>query len=554
MPSLPMRNSRLKVDIALNGQVKGLVPSYTTFDKIEGEVHIQAERDTAFDHVQITFEGWSPTHPEMDSKLIKAGISKTIIQRQSPVAHITNDLNAFHPFLRLRQPVDPNTYPESREFKPLETYIFPFTFVVPEHLLLHACSHFTTNPHLKAVHTQLPPTLGDAMLSDDGKTMINDMAPMMSEISYKLKVAVMTKNPPASPKPFYAITSVAKKVRIIPATTEQPPLEVGCYSTDGYRVRREKHVRKALLGGKTGRLVVSAAQPKPLQLSAPGSTGFKAPVSSHVKLHVRFDPETENEQPPRLKSTSSKLKVSTFYATQPWSDFPSQAVAEAYNHTTHGVYSETINLSSLCVASAQWKKHDGTELDDSRRSSLVSESSSSLAESLIHHPSASSSYSGKTFYTASILVPVNLTANRAFVPTFHSCLVSRVYTLDLSLSYQPASTKLLLAPSISLHIPIQITSAPGNGLAALEDMSDLLLPETQIEEEFYRPRNVAPPTEEDYQDHYTQRSSSDSFQDAQSHTGSSDYAPPEYSTVTQSGAGVRTSNPLSPGWMLDSLQ
>lgn len=399
------------------------------------------------------------------------------------------------------------------------------------------------------------------MFSDDGKTSVNDMAPMMSEISYKIKVSVMKKNPPTSPKVFYTMSSVAKKVRIIPATMEQPPLEIGCNNADGYRVRREKHVRKALLGGKTGRLVVSAAQPKPLQLSAPGSSGFKAPVSSHVKLHVRFDPETEDEQPPRLRSTSSKLKVSTFYATQPWTNFPSKETAEAYNNTAHGVYSETINLSSLCVASAQWKKHDGTDasLDDSRRSSLISESSSSLAESLIHHPSASSSYSGKTFYTVSILVPVTLPTNRTFVPTFHSCLVSRVYTLDLSLSYQPTSTKLPLTPSISLNIPIQITSAPGNGLAALENLSDLLLPETQIEDEYYRPRNIAPPTEEDYQDHYTpyspQRLSSDSFQDdAESHTGSSDdYAPPEYSTITQTGAGVRTSNPLSPGWMLGSL-
>lgn len=490
-----------------------------------------------------------------------AGTTKTIIQRQSPVTHVANNLKAFHPFLKLRQPIDPSTYPEPREFKPLETYIFPFTFVVPEHLLLHSCSHFTNNPHLKSAHTQLPPTLGDAMFSDDGKTMINDMAPMMSEISYKLKVAVMKKNRPPNPRPFWAISSVAKKIRIIPATMEQPPLEVGCNNINGYRVRQEKHVRKALLGGKAGRLVVSAAQPKPLQLPAPGSKGFKAPVSSHVRLHVRFDPETEDEQPPRLKSTASKLKVSTFYGTKPWTDFPSKYIAEAYQHPAHDVYSETISLSSLCVASAQWKKHDGTEvsLNDSRRSSYVSDTSSSLADSLTHHPSASSSYCGKTFYTASIVVPVTLPANKTLVPTFHSCLVSRLYTLDLSLSYQPASKKLPLTPSISLKIPIQITSAPGNGLASL-DMSNLLLPDTQIEEEYYRPRNIAPPSEEDYQDHYTssssqRSSSSDSFQDdMQSLTGSSDYAPPEYTTLTQLGSGVRTSNPLSPGWMLDSLR
>ncbi|EED21108.1 arrestin (or S-antigen) domain protein [Talaromyces stipitatus ATCC 10500] len=542
-----MRNPRLKVDIFLNGQVKGLVPSYTTFDKIEGEVHIQADRDTEFDHIQISFEG----------------TSKTTIPRQSPVAHLANNLNAFHPFLKLRQPIDPNTYAEPRELKPLETYIFPFTFVVPEHLLLHACNHYTSNPHLKVAHTQLPPTLGDAMLSDDGKTMINDMAPMMSEIAYKLKVSVMKKTPPTSPKEFVALSSVAKKVRIIPATTEQPPLEIGCNNAEGYRIRREKYVRKALLGGKTGRLVVTAAQPKPLELPAPSNTvnGCKAAVNSHVKLHVRFDPETEDEEPPRLRSTFSKLKVSTFYSAQAWTDFPSLEIAQAPAHTSNGVYCETINLSSLCVGAAQWKKHDGTDSsrDGSRRSSLISDSSSSLADSLSHHPSASSSYFGKTFYTASILVPVTLPANRTFVPTFHSCLVSRVYTLDLSLSYQPPHVKLPIAPSISLNIPIQITSAPGKGIALLAD-DLMMLPETQIEDEYYRPRNVSPPSEEDYLDRYSPYSSlmstNESFQDdVEPNTGNGGgHAPPEYSTITQTGSGVRTSSLQSPAWMLGSLR
>lgn len=499
----------------------------------------------------------------------RQGTSKTIVQRQSPVAHLANNLTACHPFLKLRQPIDPNTYPEPREFKPLQTYIFPFTFVVPENLLLHACNHYTSNPHLKAAHTQLPPSLGDAMLSDDGKTMINDMSPLMSEIAYKIKVSVMKKTAPTNPtREFYAVSSVAKKVRIVPATTEQPPLEIGCNNAEGYRVRREKYVRKALLGGKTGRLVVSAAQPKPLQLPAPSTTNgcgaFKAPVSTHVKLHVRFDPETEDEEPPRLRSTFSKLKVSTFYSAQAWTDFPSMEFAQSPVHTSHGVYSETINLSSLCVGAAQWKKHDGTDisLDDSRRSSLISDSSSSLADrdSLSQHPSASSSYCGKTFYTASILVPVTLPANRTFVPTFHSCLASRVYTLDLSLSYQHPHAKLPLAPSISLNIPIQITSAPGSGTAAsVDDLSSLILPETQIEEEYYRPRNIAPPSEEDYMDRYSAysppTSSIESFQDgADSNTGSGGgHAPPEYSTITQSGTAVRTSSPQSPAWMLGSL-
>lgn len=57
MASFTRRFSRLNVDIVLNGQVKGVVPSYTTFDTIEGEVQIQAEKDTEFDKVLIQFEG-----------------------------------------------------------------------------------------------------------------------------------------------------------------------------------------------------------------------------------------------------------------------------------------------------------------------------------------------------------------------------------------------------------------------------------------------------------------------------------------------------------------
>lgn len=51
------RRSRPKVGIDLVNQRDGLVASYTTGDKIEGEVTISTEQDTPFDDVDITFEG-----------------------------------------------------------------------------------------------------------------------------------------------------------------------------------------------------------------------------------------------------------------------------------------------------------------------------------------------------------------------------------------------------------------------------------------------------------------------------------------------------------------
>lgn len=51
------RRSRLKIGIDLADQPTGFVASYTTRDKIEGEVTIEADQDTRFDSVEITFEG-----------------------------------------------------------------------------------------------------------------------------------------------------------------------------------------------------------------------------------------------------------------------------------------------------------------------------------------------------------------------------------------------------------------------------------------------------------------------------------------------------------------
>lgn len=485
------------------------------------------------------------------------------------MTHVTDNLTAVHPFVKLRQPIDPSTYPEPREFKPLETYIYPFTFVVPDVLLPHACNHHTSNPHLQTAHMQLPPSLGDPMFSGDGKSMINDMSPMMSEIAYRIKASVIKKGSSGIKPPFNYLLSVAKKLRVIPASIEQPPLEIICNNTDGYRTRNEKHIRKTLLGGgKAGHLVVAAAQPKPLQLPAPGGCGTygaNTPASTHVKLNLRFDPANDSEQPPRLRSIQSKLKVSTFYATVAWRDFPSKEIATSFNNTCHGVYSETLNLSSLCVAAAQWEKHDRSEIsiNDSRRSSVLSDSSSSAVSNLTSFPSASSSYSGKTFYTASIVVPISLPTNRTFVPTFHSCLTSRVYKLNLSLSYQSSASFMPLSPSVSLGIPIQITSLPGNGNGLVADqLPDMLLPETRIEDEYYLPRSIAPSSEDDYGVVYSpdspQRTASSDF--SQGETGSQmnsedrQYAPPEYATVTQSRSGVQTSNSLSPAWILRSTR
>lgn len=324
------------------------------------------------------------------------------------------------------------------------------------------------------------------MLAGDGVTLLDDMTPEMCQISYTIGVSI-SRRPLVEGGPAKTLVAVAKKVRIIPAADEQPPLDISDDCQD-YCTRKEKDVKKGLLRGKLGRLVMAASQPKPLQLRPTTKKSESTdPVSTVATLHLRFDP-IRDEQPPKLGTLWSKLKVSTFYTTNPWTDFPARTPALTWS-TDSGVYTETVPLASRCIASAQWEKHTAGD-DFARRDSMQSMSS---AES-ITGPSAS--YSGKTYYTASLLVPITLPKEKAFVPTFHCCLVSRVYALELCISYHTPHAN-ILAPTCSLKIPIQITSER-NADARTNQLADnpMITHPTDVDDEFFRPRSIAPPDPE----------------------------------------------------------
>ncbi|KAG2417995.1 hypothetical protein HFD88_001095 [Aspergillus terreus] len=454
--------ARPKISIDLDGQQTGLVNSYTTGDCIQGTVTITADHDIRFDDVDITFEGTSRTSVERVTMPGRTGAAQT--------------------FLRLRQPIEPTAYPTPRVFEPGRTYQFPFTFVVPDRLLPHACSHKKTNLHVERSHTLLPPSLGDPMLASNGKTLLDDLAPTMCCIAYLVRASVTHR--PSADADRKTLASTGKKVRILPAVDEEPPLNIAD-NEDVYTLRKEKSVKRGLMRGKMGRLVVAAAQPKPLQLSAPGEASDSDSVSSAATVHLRFDP-VAGEAPPRLGSIWTKLRVSTFYSAEPWGDYPSHICPMVWGHMGRGCYTETVPLSTMCVASAQWKKHcaGGASLGrcDSRQSSSSEES--------LTGPSAC--FAGRTYYTASVVVPITLPKNKAFVPTFHSCLTSRVYALDLSVSYHTPNAT-ILTPTASLRVPIQLTCRP----RAVERVkAQVEISPEEVDAEFFTPRSVSTPAPE----------------------------------------------------------
>ena len=435
-------------------------PTYTSLDQINGDVVITPVQDTRFSEVYITFEG----------------VAKTYVEKVATTSPTNGRTEAFQSFLRLVQPVERS---DMEVMQAGETYKFPFTFVVPEKRLPQSCTHEVDNPGISDMHLDLPPSMGDPMMACDGKHLLDDMTPEMGVISYALKARITAGRGPTGKHSI--IAEGARKVRIVPAIEEHPPLDVQVDHSDDYKLRTEKKMRKGFFKGKLGCLTAEADQPKSLRVPSIRSDRT-SPVTTMARVNVRFDPANENIQPPALSTLAAKLKIATFYASVPMRDIPRRSVDFHYS-STKGIYVDVLNLSSRCIGSARWEKYPYTP--EVRRDSMLSTVSGPAKM-----PEPSAYYKGATFYCTSLLVPITLPRTKLFIPTFHSCLLSRIYALDFSLTTSGAG----LQPTLHLKVPIQVSSEgnPHNRPSISEDEAAAIA--RREASEHIAPRSIAPPT------------------------------------------------------------
>ncbi|KAL7268189.1 hypothetical protein RUND412_009202 [Rhizina undulata] len=442
-----MANSKPTVTITLKGEESTgpttSIKTFTTLDTIEGEVSIVAPADTRFDEIGITLEGtyFAPATTNADSS---SGTARTWMERYGASGMGPSHSEAVMTFLRVTQPVDESALPIPRIAEKGKTYTFPFTFVVPERLLPTACSHCVQNPTVVEEHLRLPPSMGDQTAPKDGECALDDASPDMTKISYMLRARILRRR--ESDNKMLTLQDTARKVRIIPTVEDLPPLLED--ASGDYVLSKEKDIRKGLFKGKLGRLVVDVEQPMPLQVKP----GFVCPPTTTVPMAIKFIPADESYQPPKLGTLTTKLRISTFYATKPMTGIPRKAAASL--DASLGCYSTSVFLSSRCVEGAKWTR----------------ESSSS-----------------NTFYTTHLLVPVIAPKCKILVPTFNSCLISRQYALELSFSVQASAHT---SPSLSLTLPLQVSNPPSSPPSASDNLSPPAF------EEFFTPRSIAPPSAE----------------------------------------------------------
>ncbi|KAK6442351.1 hypothetical protein LTR95_001427 [Oleoguttula sp. CCFEE 5521] len=437
---------------------------FTTLDRIEGTVRITAVVDTDFDNIDIEF----------------VGTARTYVERLTTAAAISGRSEAFHNFLRLSQPGLDRLCPADRILRAGKTYTFPFVFAVPQQLLPHVCKHSVANPRVRDWHCQLPPTFGDRELSSrDGG--LDDMAPEMASVRYGIFAKISKLSHTGDDFARVPVANKARRLRVIPTVEEEPPLDVDWKTAEvdrsDYIMRKEKKVKKGLLKGKLGTLVIEAEQPKSLHLAA-GVDGER--VTSKATVMLRFEPAEGVTQTPRLDKLTSKLKVRTYFAAVARADIPRKA--DSAFDASKGLHGESHELSSRCISDVKWQLEDAATPAPTQ----IQRRGSAVSADIPWSPEASATYTpGAPVWVAKIVVPIELPSTKAFTAGLGGAMDLR---LPIQISASPASNPSTFSPGPARRRSSVLSATLETDVE--DDLGDFFAPRNTVNLHASAPRNA----------------------------------------------------------------
>ncbi|KFZ14911.1 hypothetical protein V502_05854, partial [Pseudogymnoascus sp. VKM F-4520 (FW-2644)] len=448
------------IDISLSGDNRSAktprpVHTYTTYDDIRGHVDISALAPTPFSGVEIFLLGTTRTaHTDHTAPVIAK-------------PHVT------HIFLRMAMPIPSSAYPPPSGSN--DTYLLdpgcplhiPFHFVVPARLLPQACRHERSSLSVLEAHTQLPPSLGSFSQPRD------DLAFELVNISYSIYVKLLAPSPTG--KSSKILSSAMRKFHVIPASEEAPPLLV--LKESQYVLSKSKTMRKGMFRGKLGTLTATTTQPRPFSLPPPHICGpLTLSALTDLTLNLRFDPTDPSCAPPRLGALSAWIRATTVHSINPASRISDQELqGNPYDNQSRAfkTYVALMAHDGPAAAAPLWRvvpepKYARRDSGYSSAGSLSSSPSpcsspaplAPSADPLVSVSAASACDDvdevdeKKPYYTTTIALPLVLTPSRTWIPTFHSCFVSRFYTLLLELVVHPPGVTMPFM--LSLEVPVQV--------------------------------------------------------------------------------------------------
>ncbi|KAK4231250.1 hypothetical protein QBC38DRAFT_354659 [Podospora fimiseda] len=450
-----------KSDVKINLRDHHSSKIYTSSSPVAGDVTIATKRDVRFDSIQI----------------VLIGNTKASFDGLSFPQEVT------HTFLKMVMPIPESIYPIPRVLETGRTYTIPFNFVIPNQLTINACSHERLSDQLQDHHVLLPPSLGGFQK--------DDMAPHMTKVEYVIKARVL-KEPVLGGKKT-RIVEATQQIQVLPASYEEAPLNI-TEKDKLYNMSKTKTIRKTFIGSKVGRITATASQPGPAVLAADGS---KLKAKPTARINLTYDPESPAMPPPQITSISGKITSHTYYSSGTISSFPNLGLwNQPYILDRRGQFFTSVALppiSALAEQPAWTQRFTPTTRRDSGYGSESSESPGPNNNSAKAKKDKKDKTKRKSpvYLTTMLDIPFDLpTDKKTFVPTFHSCIVSRVYTLTLSIGVVAKGA----TGQVSLVMPLQVAiEAPATD--GTEQTEGLPTFEEAAADEHLRPRVLQLPAE-----------------------------------------------------------
>lgn len=192
-----------------------------------------------------------------------------------------------------------------------------------------------------------------------------------------------------------------------------------------------------------------------------------------ARVSFEFAPSSVETPPPKITSVSGKLTSATFFGAAPTDLLPNLGSRSVYTANPSLSYTTTSVLFSEPIGKLAWKQRSLSGRRDSGYSSLGVEEDASETDCDGRDRTGGKSKGSKKCpikHTALLEIPFSIpkTNRKIFLPTFHSCLISRTYTLHLNLSVGPGNTALTLA--VPLQIGVETIYQPhiNGGLPSFE--------------------------------------------------------------------------------------
>ncbi|KAL2120552.1 hypothetical protein VTJ04DRAFT_4579 [Mycothermus thermophilus] len=419
---------------------------FTSLSPVSGHVCITTRRPVAFESIQI----------------VLLGQTKTSFDGMSGPQEVT------HTFLKMVMPVPDSAYPVPRLLEPGETYTVPFNFVIPAGLTINACNHERLADQVQQHHLLLPPSMGGRLAGEGWER--DDMAPRMARVEYAIKARVLREDGDGRK---IRVMEAARQLNVLPASVEEPPLSVSP-SDRLYRMSATKTLRKSILSARLGTVTAEAVQPGPAVLSPDGRRVMTHPMA---QIKLTFEPAIDSKTggarpaiPPEVRSVTGKLEAHTFFASGTISSFPNLGEWHGpYELVRRGQYSTSVSLPPVNVA----EQPAWTPVQELvRRDSGYAGSTSSQSDSNDRRRKKEKSHGQGQKYTTTLSVPISLpTDKKTFIPTFHSCIASRVYTLHLTVVLGGAGGEKKLTLVVPLQVAIASSPSPEQGQREGEEVA-----------------------------------------------------------------------------------